>query len=378
MQEASPSAVETFSIGFDSEAHDEAKHAKFVATHLGTDHHEMYVSGKDALAVVPEISSIYDEPFADSSQIPTLLISRLARQSIKVALSGDGGDELFGGYNRYVWGQRLTKIRGVTPLVLQKCYRSLVESLPPRTWNSIGRQAAMLVGPSRAIPMLGDKLYKSIHLIGRSDFLQSYRSLISIWQDPISLVIGSKEMGQGVRTSDVLQSRLSDIEKMMALDSLHYLPGDILVKVDRASMSTGLEIRAPLLDHRIVEFAFRLPLELKLRNGIGKWLFRQVLYEYVPKALIDRPKMGFAVPLAEWLRGPLKNWASDLLDQQSLASQGMLNADLVSEKWREHLSGHRNWEHQLWGILMFQSWLAQSKNTRGHGIPIDINAASHE
>ena len=230
----------------------------------------------------------------------------------------------------------------------------------------------MLVGPSRAIPMLGDKLYKSIHLIGERDFFQSYTSLISIWQDPISLVIGSKEMGQEVRTRDILQSRLSEIEKMMTLDSLHYLPGDILVKVDRASMSTGLEVRAPFLDHRIVEFASRLPLDLKLRNGIGKWLLRQVLYEYVPKTLIDRPKMGFAVPLAEWLRGPLKNWASDLLDQQSLASQGVLNADLVSEKWREHLSGHRNWEHPIWGILMFQSWLAKSKSATVRGIPIDI------
>jgi len=363
IQEASPSAVETFSIGFDSEAHDEARYAKSVAAHLGTDHHEMYVSGKDALAVVPEIPSIYDEPFADSSQIPTLLISRLARQSIKVALSGDGGDELFGGYNRYVWGQRLTKIRGATPLVTQKCYRLLVESLPPRAWNAIGRQAAMLVGPSRAIPMLGDKLYKSLHLIGRRDFFQSYTSLISIWQDSISLVIGSKQVGHGVRTSDILKSQFSEIEKMMALDSLHYLPGDILVKVDRASMSTGLEVRAPLLDHRIVEFALKLPLELKLKNGIGKWLLRQVLYEYIPKPLIDRPKMGFAVPLADWLRGPLKNWASDLLDQQSLASQGVLNTDLVSEKWREHLSGHRNWEHQLWGVLMFQSWMQKENIT---------------
>ncbi len=363
IQEASPSAVETFSLGFDSEAHDEARYAKSVAAHLGTDHHEMYVSGKDVLAVVPEIPSIYDEPFADSSQIPTLLISRLARQSIKVALSGDGGDELFGGYNRYVWGQRLTKIRGATPLVTQKCYRLLVESLPPRVWNAIGRQAAMLVGPSRAIPMLGDKLYKSLHLIGRRDFLQSYTSLISIWQDSISLVIGSKQVGHGVRTSDILKSQFSEIEKMMALDSLHYLPGDILVKVDRASMSTGLEVRAPLLDHRIVEFALKLPLELKLKNGIGKWLLRQVLYEYIPKPLIDRPKMGFAVPLADWLRGPLKNWASDLLDQQSLASQGVLNADLVSEKWREHLSGHRNWEHQLWGVLMFQSWMEKENIT---------------
>lgn len=363
IQEASPSAVETFSIGFDSEAHDEARYAKSVAAHLGTDHHEMYVSGKDALAVVPEISSIYDEPFADSSQIPTLLISRLARQSIKVALSGDGGDELFGGYNRYVWGQRLTKIRGATPLVTQKCYRLLVESLPPRAWNAIGRQAAMLVGPSRAIPMLGDKLYKSLHLIGKRDFFQSYTSLISIWQDSISLVIGSKQVGHGVRTSDILKSQFSEIEKMMALDSLHYLPGDILVKVDRASMSTGLEVRAPLLDHRIVEFALKLPLELKLKNGIGKWLLRQVLYEYIPKPLIDRPKMGFAVPLGDWLRGPLKNWASDLLDQQSLASQGVLNTDLVSEKWREHLSGHRNWEHQLWGVLMFQSWMEKENIT---------------
>jgi len=362
MQEASSSAVETFSIGFESETHNEAKHAKAVAAYLGTHHHEMYLSGSDALETVPELSSIYDEPFADSSQIPTLLISRLARGSIKVALSGDGGDELFGGYNRYTWGQRLISLRESTPEIVQKGYRSLVQGFSPQTWNAIGRGFGMFAGSHRAVPMLGDKLYKSIHLLGDKDFLQSYTSLISIWQNPFALVTGSKESAQGDRISEVLESHLSEVEKMMALDSFNYLPGDILVKVDRASMSTGLEIRAPLLDHRIVEYASRLPLELKLKDGVGKRLLRQVLYEYVPKKLIERPKMGFAVPLAEWLRGPLKNWASDLLDRQWLASQGVLDPDLVSEKWREHLSGHRNWEHQLWGVLMFQSWLARENN----------------
>ena len=362
MQEASSSVVETFSIGFESETHNEAKHAKAVATHLGTHHHEMYLSGDDALETVPELSSIYDEPFADSSQIPTLLISRLAQRSIKVALSGDGGDELFGGYNRYTWGQRLISLRESTPEVLQRGYRSLVQGISPQTWNAIGRSFGMFAGSHRAVPMLGDKLYKSIHLLGDKDFLKSYMSLISIWQNPLALVAGSKGSAQGGRISEILDSHLSEVEKMMALDSLNYLPGDILVKVDRASMSTGLEIRAPLLDHRIVEYASSLPLELKLKDGVGKRLLRQVLYEYVPKKLMERPKMGFAVPLAEWLRGPLKNWASDLLDRQWLVSQGVLDPDLVSEKWREHLSGHRNWEHQLWGVLMFQSWLARENN----------------
>ena len=371
MQEASSSVVETFSIGFESETHNEAKHAKAVATHLGTHHHEMYLSGDDALETVPELSSIYDEPFADSSQIPTLLISRLAQRSIKVALSGDGGDELFGGYNRYTWGQRLISLRESTPEVLQRGYRSLVQGISPQTWNAIGRSFGMFVGSHRAVPMLGDKLYKSIHLLGDKDFLKSYTSLISIWQNPLALVAGSKGSAQESRICEILDSHLSEVEKMMALDSLNYLPGDILVKVDRASMSTGLEIRAPLLDHRIVEYASGLPLEFKLKDGVGKRLLRQVLYEYVPKKLMERPKMGFAVPLAEWLRGPLKNWASDLLDRQSLVSQGFLDPDLVSEKWREHLTGHRNWEHQLWGVLMFQSWLAQSKSAKGREIPID-------
>ena len=357
MQEASTSPIDTFTIGFDSKQHNEARFAKEVAMHLGTNHEEMYVTGNDALSVIPELPNIYDEPFADSSQIPTILIARLARKSIKVALSGDGGDELFGGYNRYVWGKRLFCLRSVAPLFVQRCLASMAHVLTPEQWNRFGERANNIFGKTISTNMFGDKLYKATKLLGDKDFLKSYEALISFWHSPECLVFGANEPDRDSEFREYIKYRKTSIEKMMLLDMLTYLPGDILVKIDRASMSTGLEVRAPLLDHQIVEFSSRLPLNMKVRGGVGKWLLRQVLYQYVPQTLVDRPKMGFGVPLGSWLRGPLREWATELLNDQCLRDQGILNTNLVHTKWEEHISGQRNWEHQLWGVLMFQSWL---------------------
>jgi asparagine synthase (glutamine-hydrolysing) len=357
MQEASTSPIDTFTIGFDSEQHNEARFAKEVAMHLGTNHEEMVVTGLDALSVIPELPEIYDEPFADSSQIPTILISRLARKSIKVALSGDGGDELFGGYNRYTWGKRLFGLRSFTPLAIQRCLASMAHVLTPEQWNRFGERANTIFGKGISTTMFGDKLYKATSLLGDKDFLESYKALISFWHSPEHLVFGANEPDRNSDFKEFIKYQRTSIEKMMLLDMATYLPGDILVKVDRASMSAGLEVRAPLLDHRIVEFSSRLPLNMKVRGGVGKWLLRQVLYQYVPRPLVDRPKMGFGVPLGSWLRGPLREWAAELLNDQFLREQGILNTDLVQTKWEEHISGQRNWEHQLWGVLMFQSWL---------------------
>jgi len=356
-QEASNRTIDTFSIGFESKDHDEAQFAKQVAKHLGTNHHELYVTGEDALSIIPELPAIYEEPFADSSQIPTTLISRFARQSIKVALSGDGGDELFGGYNRYLWGKRLLKLRSVVPLPAQQLFAAGIRLFSPTQWNKFGYRWSSSIGGPLSTPLLGDKLYKSLNLIGTNDFGDAYAALVSIWPRVEKLVRQADPQSREEFFHGSAPPGLSDVERMMQLDALTYLPGDILTKVDRASMSTGLEVRAPLLDHRVVEFASTIPLELKVKNGVGKWILRQVLYEYVPQSIIDRPKMGFAVPLAAWLRGPLRDWAQDLLRSDVLNRQGFLNHDLVSEKWNEHLSGQRNWEHQLWGVLMFQSWL---------------------
>ena len=356
-QEASLTPIDTFSIGFHDRNHDETRFARAVAKHLGTAHHEMFVSGRDALSVVPELPSIYDEPFADSSQIPTILVSRLARRSIKVALSGDGGDELFAGYNRHAWGQRLFRLRSILPTSVGEKLGALCRTLRPETWNRLGSRLSPLMGGVFSNSMIGDKIYKASLLLEAKTFEDAYLALVSSWQDSEDLVRGATTKREEGVFRDAQESDLGKIEKMLLRDTLGYLPGDILTKVDRASMSTGLEVRAPFLDHRVVEFAASCPLELKLKQGTGKWILRQVLYDYVPQTMIDRPKMGFAVPLGTWLRGPLKDWASDLMTSDLLKKQGWLDEALVTQKWEEHQKGIRNWENQLWGVLMFQSWL---------------------
>lgn len=352
MQVQASRPVRTFSIGFDEADYDEARHARAVAAHLGTDHTELLLSPADALSVIPRLSEMYDEPFGDSSQIPTHLVAALARRHVAVSLSGDGGDELFGGYNRYVWGRLLWRRIGHLPRGLRLLAGRLITAISPMRWDSLGA-----VLPQRMrLPAFGDKLHKLAGVVGAADADEFYQRLISQQREPGSIVIGATDAESWAEREAKVFAGHDLSERMMFHDLVGYLGDDILTKVDRAAMAVSLETRVPLLDHRIVEFALRLPLHMKIRNGQGKWLLRQVLYRYVPQNLIERPKQGFSIPLDAWLRGPLRDWAEELLDEGRLNHEGYLHPEPIRQKWREHLSGHRNWQHWLWNVLMFQAW----------------------
>ncbi len=357
MQAQSDRPVKTFSIGFAEEGYNEAKHAAAVAAHLGTEHTELYVTPDEAMAVVPKLPYMYDEPFADSSQIPTYLVSALARQHVTVSLSGDGGDELFAGYNRHVWGKKIWKRVGWMPLGLRRAGAHAMTSVSPERWDELFRSGGSLLRRAARHRTPGDKLHKLAGVLGAESPEAMYRTLTSHWKDPASLVLGSVEPPT-LLTSTAAWADLSDVtERMAFLDLVSYLPDDILTKVDRASMAVSLEARVPLLDHRVVEFAWRTPLAMKIRGGQSKWLLRQVLYRYVPRKLVERPKTGFGIPLHAWLRGPMRDWAESLLDGKRLREEGFFDAAQVRAKWVEHLSGTRNWAHALWDVLMFQAWL---------------------
>lgn len=346
--------VKTFTIGFGEGAFDEASHAKAVAGYLGTEHNELYVSSQDALAVIPELPAIYDEPFADSSQLPTCLVSRMARQQVTVALSGDGGDELFGGYGRYAQTEHFWSKLSRIPYPLRRTLAKTIRAVPIGIWNGLFGIARPLLPGSLRLGFPGDKIHKGAGLLENLGVADLYQMLISHWE-PSTVVLGDTHPPPSPADGWPALPRLS--EQMMLLDTCSYLPDDILVKVDRAAMSVGLETRVPLLDHRVVEFAWRLPADLKRRAGETKWLLRQVLYRHVPRQLIDRPKMGFAVPLDSWLRGPLRDWAESLLDESRLRQDGYFDPRPIRRKWAEHLSGQRNWQYLLWDVLMFNAWL---------------------
>ncbi len=358
MQGQSSRPVKTFSIGFHESGYNEAEYAKAVATHLGTEHTELYVTAKESLDVIPRLPAIWDEPFSDSSQIPTFLISELTRRHVTVSLSGDGGDELFGGYNRYFELRRIwNKLRHV-PLALRRAMASAITSISPAALTRAATPLLRLAPRQFRYDNLGDKLHKLAEAIALPDPDAIYRfGLISHWKDPAAVVIRAAEP----ETLVTAKSQWPDIgdytECMMWLDLVTYLPDDILVKVDRAAMAVSLETRVPFLDHRVVEFAWRLPLSMKIREGQGKWLLRQILYKYVPRELIERTKMGFGIPIDVWLRGTLRGWAEDLLDEGRLRREGYFHPAPVREKWAEHLSGRRNWAYYLWDVLMFQAWL---------------------
>ena len=346
MQKQSSTPIKTFSIGFNERGYNEAVYAKDVANYLKTDHTELYVTANQAIDVIHRLPQLYDEPFSDSSQIPTFLVAEMTRKHVKVALSGDGGDELFGGYNRYFkthkWWGKINSIPGPIRHAISKG----ILTVPPALWDKIGYVATGLSGNVAA------KL-SGVLSVKNSSYL--YEHFTTHWNNLDAIVIREK----GVLSNTITAStKLNNIvEQMMMLDGLAYLPNDILTKVDRAAMGVSLETRIPILDHRVVEFAWRVPLNMKLRHGQGKWILRQLLYEHVPKELIERPKMGFGVPIDGWLRGPLRDWAESLLDESRLRQEGYFFPRPIRQKWEEHLAGKRNWQNHLWDVLMFQAWL---------------------
>ncbi|MEM9714956.1 MAG: asparagine synthase (glutamine-hydrolyzing) [Pseudomonadota bacterium] len=352
MQAQSTQAVKTFSIGFNEQGFDEAPHASAVAKHLGTDHTELYVSANEALNVIPQLPAIYDEPFSDSSQIPTFLVSKLARTEVTVSLSGDGGDELFMGYERYFIAQKIWGKIGKLPPSARKKLALLIGYAPGKTLESLQR----ILPKNLRTSNLADRIPKLAEILSHDDAQQLYRSLISHSKDPSQLVLVSQEPETVLSKSHEFD-HLNDLEsRMMLLDMLTYLPDDILTKVDRASMAVSLEARVPLLDHRVVEFALRTPTQFKHRDGQGKWLIKQVLYRHVPRNLMERPKMGFGVPIEHWLRGPLREWAEDLLDENRLRDEGIFDPKPIRKMWHEHLNEDRRWHYYLWDVLMFQAW----------------------
>ena len=357
MQAQSARPVRTFTIGFHEKGYDEAQHAKAVAGHLGTDHTELYVTPAEALAVIPKLPTIYDEPFADSSQIPTFLVSQLARRHVTVALSGDGGDELFCGYNRYLIAQRLWEKLRVLPLPVRQAIAALLRHAPGHGLDSLQRR---LLPPRMRLPNLADRLPKLAEVLEHHDGAAFYLGLVSHWKQPDRLVLAAREPRTIMSDPDRLPALPGLRERMMLLDMLTYLPDDILTKVDRASMAVSLEARVPLLDHRLMEFAWRVPTDLKYRDGQGKWLLRQVLYRYVPKQLMERPKMGFGVPIDDWLRGPLRDWGEALLDEKRLREEGFFDPAPIRRLWTEHQGGTRRWHYYLWDVLMFQAWREQA------------------
>ena len=357
MQSQSSRPIQTFCLGSPFDDYNEAQHARAVAGYLGTAHTEVSVMAEDALAVIPKLASIYDEPFADSSQIPTLLISRLARQHVTVSLSGDGGDELFGGYNRYVWGDDLWRKVAPIPFWLRSLGSLTVDAVSPRSWQRVWNFLEPSLPRHLKQRHAGDKLQKLADALSASSPEHFYLKLVSHWDNPAELVLGASEPSTAVTDPRFCLDSAKMAERMMFLDTTTYLPDDILVKLDRASMAVSLEARTPLLDHTLLEFAWTLPPHLKIRNKQGKWILRQVLYKYVPQSLLDRPKTGFAVPLDAWLRGPLRDWAETLLDESRLRNEGFIDPSKIREKWNEHLTGQRNWQYPIWDVLMFQAWL---------------------
>jgi asparagine synthase (glutamine-hydrolysing) len=353
MQAQSLRPVRTFSIGFRESGFDEAKHAAAVARHLGTDHTELYISPDHAMSVIPQLATIYDEPFADSSQVPTFLVSEMARRDVTVALSGDGGDELFGGYPRYFQGRTLWRLVRHLPQPARGIAAAGVRAVSPSAWSTLATVIPESIRPAH----FGTKMRKLAGVLAvKPEAGPIHRELVSHWADPEDMVKGGTERVRP-RGDRCIEDLVPDfIERMQYFDTVTYLPDDILTKVDRASMAVSLEARVPLLDHRVVAFSWMLPSGMKGGNGPGKRLLRRVLSRYVPWELIERPKMGFAVPIHDWLRGPLRPWADSLLDERRLSADGIFHPEPIIKRWREHLAGSCDWRDPLWTVLMFQAW----------------------
>ena len=379
MQRQARGPVMTFTVGFEEAGFDEAPFARAVARHLGTEHHELRVTAAETRQVIPSLPGLYDEPFADSSQIPTYLVCQAARQGVTVALSGDAGDEIFGGYNRYFWGPIIWNRLSWLPHPARRALGRALAALPVPAWDALGAPLNALLPGARGLARVGDKAHKlaaRLRTVRNLDTL--YESLVTEWPDPAAVVrrvatdpgtgggwpggdsavaASTMSIPPGGLLTSTLPPGLDPVEIMMVRDALTYLPNDILCKVDRAAMATSLETRLPYLDHRVAELAWRLPLGMKIRGRQGKWALRQILYRYVPRELIERPKAGFGIPVGIWLRGPLRDWAEALLAEERLMREGYLVPAPIRQAWREHLSGQRDWTQQLWAVLMFQAWL---------------------
>ncbi len=355
MQKKSKVPINTFTIGFNEEGYNEAEFAKKIADHLNTNHTELYVDSEEAFSLIRHLPTIYDEPFSDSSQIPTYLVSRLAKSKVTVALSGDAGDELFAGYNRYILANNIWPKIKIIPIFLRRFIYKICTLLSPQNWENI-----LKFIPFRKLHInnFGDKFYKFLNIINSENKYQLYDKLVSHWDINEGIVLGV-DNNQFYNT--VKFKNLNDVERMMATDTVSYLPDDILVKVDRAAMANSLETRVPLLSHEIVEFAWKIPLEYKIKNNKTKIILKDILKTYIPDNLVDRPKMGFGIPLDKWLRGPLKDWAANILSYDKIKEDGILNADLIKSKWDEHLSGKRNWQYHLWDVIVFQLWYQNQK-----------------
>ena len=354
MQSLATRPVNTFTIGFAERRYDEASHARAVARHLGTHHTELYVTPAAALAVIPQLPSTYDEPFADASQVPTYLVCKLARQHVTVALSGDGGDEVFGGYSRYAWASTMWRSLGWLPAGGRRALAQVLESISPLGYDRVFELVFETIRRPQPVALLGDKVHKLARVVRGRDREEIYLNLVTAWSPRDDLLVTDAAQDERAGQPRLGVKRFADW--MMLRDLTTYLCDDILVKVDRASMAHSLETRVPLLDHRVIEFAHRLPLSMKIRGRTGKWILRQIAYRYVPQSLLERPKAGFAVPLDSWLRGPLRDWAEALLEPVKLSQQGFFNACVVRQRWQEHLGGRRQWQYHLWAVLMFQAW----------------------
>jgi len=356
MAEQSQRNVKSFSIGFEDAQFDEAPFARDVANHIGTDHHELYVTAKETLDVIPKLPMLYDEPFSDSSQIPTYLVSKTAREHVTVSLSGDAGDELFGGYNRYTWGKKINNNLRFLPALGRSFFAGGLTGISPKTWNNLARPIMSLAPQRFRHKNLGEKIHKFAGMLNTNSTESMYFHLASCWQFPHEVVLNAVERKTNLTNHQIPVHSESAEARMMYLDMLSYLPDDILVKVDRAAMGVSLETRMPFLDHNVIEVAWQLPENMKIRNSTGKWCLRELLYRRVPKHLIERPKMGFGVPLDAWLRGPLREWAEHLLDEKRLAQAGFFNPTPIRNKWKDYKSGVHYGQYELWDILMFEAW----------------------
>jgi asparagine synthase (glutamine-hydrolysing) len=362
MQAQSTRPVKTFTIGFHEDSYDEANWARDVARHLGTDHCELYVTAREAMDVIPRLPHMYDEPFADASQIPTFLVSQMTRHAVTVALTGDGGDELFGGYTRYTRGPEIWNKVGWMPPAMRRGLAGLLRRVSPDQWEGLSPLLGKVLSRYGAQGSFGDKFHKAADVLELSGLDKLYQRFVSEWDAPTDVVLRGNEDQSGLWGANLGIDGLSAQQRMMLADLTGYLPDDILVKLDRASMAVSLEGRTPFLDHRVVELAWSLPVAYKIKGGQGKFVLRQILGRHVPDKLFNRPKMGFGLPIDVWLRGPLRDWAEALLDERRLRDEGFLNPVAIRRIWSEHQSRRRNWHGRLWCVLMFQAWLESEKS----------------